>query len=47
MARSMKPTATSTEALKSIHHISQMPPTSANGRDSMTIIVSVSALKFR
>ena len=46
-ASAMKPTATATEALKPIHHISQMPPTKANGRDSMTIIVSVSALKFR
>jgi hypothetical protein len=35
-----------TEALKPSYHIIQIPPTSANGRDIMTIIVSVKALYF-
>ena len=42
-ARAMKPTATATLRLKPSQHISQKPPTSANGTDSMTIRVSVSA----
>ena len=36
-ASAMKPTATATERLKPSHHISQKPPTSANGTESMTI----------
>ena len=43
----MKPTATATDRLKPSHHISQSPPTSANGSDSITIIVSVIERKFR
>jgi hypothetical protein len=43
----MNPTATSTDALKPSHHISQRPPTNANDYDSMTIRVPVSALKLR
>jgi len=38
---------TATERLKPSCHISQRPPTKANGSDSMTIRVSVSALKLR
>ncbi len=43
----MKPTATATDMLKPSHHISQMPPTSAKGSDSITIRVSLSARKLR
>ena len=39
--QAMKPTATATDMLKPSHHISQRPPTSANGSDSITISVSV------
>ena len=46
-ASAMKPTATATDMLKPSHHISQTPPTSAKGSDSMTISVSVSWRKFR
>ena len=43
----MKPTATATDRLKPSHHISQRPPTSANGSDSITIMVSAIERKFR
>ena len=46
-ASAMKPTATATDMLKPIHHISQTPPTSENGSESMTMNVSVSRRKFR
>ncbi|GJE69573.1 hypothetical protein CHKEEEPN_1101 [Methylorubrum podarium] len=46
-ASAMNPTATATDMLKPIHHISQTPPTRAKGRDSMTISVSVRRRKFR
>ena len=46
-ASAMKPTATATFMLKPIQCISQKPPTSENGSDSMTIIVSVRRRKFR
>ena len=46
-ARAMKPTATATDMLKPSHHIIQSPPTSAKGRDSITIRVSVKAPKLR
>ena len=46
-ASAMKPTATATDRLKPIHHISHSPPTSANGSDSMTISVSVMRRKLR
>ena len=36
-ASAMNPTATATERLKPSHHMSQNPPTRANGTDSMTI----------
>src|SRR6266540_5258860 len=42
-ASAMKPTATATERLNPSHHISQKPPTIANGTESMTISVSVTA----
>jgi len=46
-ASAMKPTATATDRLNPSHHISQRPPTSANGSDSMTIIVSAIDRKLR
>jgi hypothetical protein len=46
-ASAMKPTATATDRLKPSHHIIHSPPTSANGSDSITTIVSVMDLKFR
>src|SRR6266704_3108697 len=46
-ASAMNPTTTATERLKPSHHISQIPPTSANGSESMTIIVSANERKLR
>ncbi len=43
----MKPTATATDRLNPIAHISHSPPTSENGKDSSTISVSVMRRKFR
>src|SRR5437660_447940 len=45
-ASAMKPTATATDMLKPSHHISQRPPTSANGNDSITISVSGDRLRI-
>jgi hypothetical protein len=40
-ASAMKPTAAATQRSNPSHHISQSPPTRANGSESITIIVSV------
>ena len=46
-ARAMNPTATATDMLKPSHHSSHIPPTRANGSDSMTMSVSVRRRKLR
>ena len=46
-ASARKPTATAIERLNSSSHRAQTPPISANGKDSITIAISVTLPKVR